>query len=270
MKSASDQQLWGSPTAVKFFSERRAGIEGLFRSESLFLNEVAPYVNNVLDVGCACGNFLNVFKTYNPIIRYTGMDLSRNMIEEARSRHPDTPFEVSDARMLRNSNRRYDLVFSSGLLVHCPDYSDVLRSLWSVASRYLLVDLPRISVDDRQIGSMDVELRYAAKAETSRTRGDVPYVLINATDLRNLTIDFLARRDIRGLALFAYDAFYHKQSIRLNVSKLITSCLLVVRGEGPSLYWVEAPSGVGSEFAATCEAFGSTRTDSIAEVLGKG
>lgn len=88
----------------------------------------------VLEVGCGVGRMVSPMLAR--VGRYTGFDIAAGMVDEARSKldgEPRARFFVSDGLGVPEGarDRSYDLVFSHGVLIHCP--LDVIRSLLTSA-----------------------------------------------------------------------------------------------------------------------------------------
>lgn len=79
--------------------------------------------SSVHDVGAGAGHFYDYLLEGAIDVRYCGSDLSGEMIEAARRRHPDATFEHRDVLDESNS-AKYDFVFCSGLFnvkLDCPE-----------------------------------------------------------------------------------------------------------------------------------------------------
>ncbi|MGH3069222.1 MAG: methyltransferase domain-containing protein [Streptosporangiaceae bacterium] len=82
--------------------------------------------HSVLDVGCGYGaDVLAMARRVGPAGRAVGVDLSQNMIGEARQRGTGLPvtFETADARGLRFAGATFDACRAERLLQHVPDPS---------------------------------------------------------------------------------------------------------------------------------------------------
>jgi 2-polyprenyl-3-methyl-5-hydroxy-6-metoxy-1,4-benzoquinol methylase len=92
---------------------------------------------SVLDVGCATGGLVNFLSNNNPtpfIGKYTGADLDRVRIDEAKRSHPLGQFYVLDATYgLPFADKAFDAVVCADCLEHVP----------RKAAQRLLVDLAR-------------------------------------------------------------------------------------------------------------------------------
>lgn len=78
---------------------------------------------SVHDVGAGAGHFYDYLLERELDVRYSGSDLSKEMVEAARLRHPGASFELRDVLDAENS-ARYEFVFCSGLFhvkLDCPD-----------------------------------------------------------------------------------------------------------------------------------------------------
>lgn len=76
----------------------------------------------LLDVGCGYGSLLDLIKSRNLPVNYSGIDVSEAMIEEARKRHADIDWRVKDALKLEASEQ-YDFVVCNGVLTQKLDVS---------------------------------------------------------------------------------------------------------------------------------------------------
>ncbi len=84
------------PDLVEYYSAHRDKAEDLYPSEARFLPWLAARTGDVLDVGCGAGGFADVWRHFNPGIRYAGIDTSGPLVASARERHPDLRFEQAD------------------------------------------------------------------------------------------------------------------------------------------------------------------------------
>jgi len=71
--------------------------------------------SSVCDLGCGFGDLYPYLMKRFGRIAYTGIDISRKLIEEATRRHPEVSFEARD--ILENpAEQKYDYVLASGAL----------------------------------------------------------------------------------------------------------------------------------------------------------
>lgn len=113
-------------------------------------------VSELLDAGCA-----QPFLLEETVERFGwtpyGCDISEGVIEANRERHPGWEFLVLDLAQERwPGDRRFDLVVSSEVLEHVPDWRAALTSLCAMSERHLLITVPcgQIRPMDRLVGHL--------------------------------------------------------------------------------------------------------------------
>src|SRR5262249_42741022 len=84
------------PELVEYYSTHRSKPEHLYPAGRRSLPELARRVGSVLDVGCGAGGFATIWRAYNPVLAYTGVDASAALVEAARRLHPDATFAQAD------------------------------------------------------------------------------------------------------------------------------------------------------------------------------
>lgn len=72
--------------------------------------------DSLLDVGCGFADFKGWFETYRGALDYTGVDLSPDLLEVARQRHPDAALHCGDIFDMDVAERSFDWVILSGAL----------------------------------------------------------------------------------------------------------------------------------------------------------
>jgi predicted TPR repeat methyltransferase len=79
------------------------------------LSEVMPLAGKrILDVGCGFADYADYLGSRYGHIFYTGIDLSRQMIEEARRVHPGVPLHVANV-LDGTAQERFDVVTANGI-----------------------------------------------------------------------------------------------------------------------------------------------------------
>lgn len=81
----------------------------------------------ILDLGCGTGDLTNEIAGAGS--RVTGMDLSKEMIEEARGKYPDIEFLAGNAEAFR-FDEKFDAVFSNAALHWMKQPERVLEAVW--------------------------------------------------------------------------------------------------------------------------------------------
>ncbi len=87
-----------------------------------FINRLGKKAK-VLDVGCGNSDYYDLFN--NSGIRYTGIDISPNMIRIAQEKHPNGIFKVQDMNSMNLEQDSFDGIFCFFSLIHIPDKNAV-------------------------------------------------------------------------------------------------------------------------------------------------
>lgn len=246
MSSVVDKNLkaWSFENTVGFYAGERSRVADLYPSEAAMILPVASRITSVLDIGCAAGNFADIFKEINPAISYTGIDTSSGMVDEARRRHPGVEFRLSTGGALPFGDESFDMVLCTSVLHHNPDYLDMIADMVRVARRFVVVDLPRLVTVpytfDISHSYMVLKERFPAASQAVEAEATVvPYVLVNA---REFMTSFATRLGDR-LSGFACNGYCGKTSgsVRLPVEQVIFAVAALVKGVGPVRYHLTLP-----------------------------
>lgn len=111
---------WNSELYLKFREQRTQPALDL----AARLKRSSP--KTIADIGCGPGNSTSVLKSAFPNADIVGIDSSPNMIEKAKSEHPDISFRICDAYLLEG---KYDLLFSNACLQWIPDHYKLIPAL---------------------------------------------------------------------------------------------------------------------------------------------
>jgi ubiquinone/menaquinone biosynthesis C-methylase UbiE len=180
---------WSRANAIRYYSSHRNSVADIYESEKFFLSKVLKPGDSILDIGCATGGFVNIFRQYEPTVSYTGVDISAEMIHQARILHPGIHFEVADGDNLPFENNSFDIVFSSGALHMAPNWREMLAEAWRVAKKYFIFDV-RLKTDPPTIE--DIRQSFEKIAFSGRWDGKtiVPYIIIDVKMFKR-TVDAL-------------------------------------------------------------------------------
>ena len=161
------------PDLVAFYESHRTTPEELYPSERRFLPWLARESESVLDVGCAAGGFAEIWRSFNPQVRYAGVDASRSLIEAARRIHPDLEFHHGDcATGLPLDDRAADTVQALGWLHWERLHEAALTELWRLSARRLFFDV-RLHDDGPEDLAAEQQLALAGEWDGHTT---VPYI----------------------------------------------------------------------------------------------
>ena len=172
-----------APFDTEYFQDYYKGyrnhIGDLFDSERRFLDRFCQQGRSYLDVGCALGGMSQILGKLGGRITYTGVDVSRKMIQGARRKHPEFEFDVVDGVELGYPDSSFDRVVSLGTTVHDQEWKRLLSELWRVAREAVLFDI-RLTPELPTVAS----LAEGFVLDGSGMR--YPYVVANWHDFREV------------------------------------------------------------------------------------
>jgi SAM-dependent methyltransferase len=144
MNFKKDQLLgWSEDATVDFYANNRNSYDALYKSEKHFLTkDFVSSVESVLDMGCACGGFYNIFKYLNPKIKYTGVDVSPSLLEVAKSKisDEDAEFHLYEGTGKIPVSGKFDLVYCSGILHLIDNWKELFSELTNFSKKFALAD----------------------------------------------------------------------------------------------------------------------------------
>ncbi len=118
-------QTWSAGQYLRFEDERTRPVRDLLAAVPTRNPERA------IDLGCGPGNSTEVLRERFPNASIHGLDSSSAMIEAARGRLPDVPFEVADIRTW-HPGARYDVILANAVVQWLPDHQTLLPRLVSL------------------------------------------------------------------------------------------------------------------------------------------
>jgi len=128
-------------SSLNHWEYHRNKLNDLYPSERYYLEPALKNVNSVLDVGCAAGGSFSFCLEANPVLNYTGIDVSKSLIELARSIYPEATFLNYDGHALPFSDNHFDLVFSLGVLHHLHHWQSLIKQMVKCSKKYTVFDL---------------------------------------------------------------------------------------------------------------------------------
>ncbi len=118
--------------AAKVYDSSKAGIYKLCRKDyPPILEEVRKEkFSTLLDAGCGTAPMLSLLTEEFPEARFTGLDLTPEMIKVARAKHlPRTDFLVGDCENMPFEDASFDIVINSQSFHHYPHPQDFFNSV---------------------------------------------------------------------------------------------------------------------------------------------
>ncbi|MBF0166060.1 MAG: class I SAM-dependent methyltransferase [Alphaproteobacteria bacterium] len=176
----SHAQSWSQPGVLDFFSKERGTTADVYPSEWFFLKDRLQEGMRVLDIGCAQGGFASVLGEHLTSFRYTGVDISPDMIALAQERHPDHRFLCCpEGDLSALGDERFDLVLVLGILHLHESWRQTLATAWTRTSGALLFDLRETegpTLDDKTVSWFGMDF----SGDTEKAELRLPYIVLNA------------------------------------------------------------------------------------------
>lgn len=166
---------------VAYFDDKRNKRGDVYPSEWFFLKDRLREGMSVLDIGCAQGGFSSILSETLTDFSYTGVDISPDMIEAAKQRHPQHEFHcVSEQDYSLLQSRVFDIVLVLGILHLHESWRETVATAWKHAAGALLLDLretEHVSIEDKAHSYFDT---FGEDNKSASQR--LPYNLINSSE----------------------------------------------------------------------------------------
>ncbi len=172
---------WATKNALNYYSSHRSTVSDVYESEKFFISRVLRPEMEILDVGCAAGGFSNIFHQMEPTVRYTGVDVSKPLIEKGTKRHPGSVFLLAEGAHLPFRENSFDLVFCSGVLHMTLNWREMMKECWRVSRNALIFDVRLIENGDSVEDARKSYQRVSFQDEWDGT-SLVPYIILNLAD----------------------------------------------------------------------------------------
>lgn len=104
------------------------------------LTQPFNFGGTILDVGCGMGHFVDYLKEHSFNGKYKGIDILPDMLDKAKSRHPDQDFECFNIFESQSLPGTFDYVVASGIFF-CgdePSMSEAISILFKQTNRVLV------------------------------------------------------------------------------------------------------------------------------------
>ena len=222
---------WGKDNVLNYYTYNRSSITDLYKSEISLLKKINKNnVKNILDFGCAAGNFFNIFRSFfNKKIKYKGIDFEKRFIKIANKKYKkvkNATFSIQKGSRLKYKKNYADLVFCTSVLHHVYNYKKIINELIRVSSRYIFIDSPRIHFTKSRVGSMNLSERFKSKIKSNI----VNYYVVNLEDyLRFLNFTF-KKRKINQVYFFCGNLPYSSKYLNFK-EKIIYLTMLLYKGK---------------------------------------
>jgi len=129
--------LWNSSAdkrSKRFFEEADKVREEHYSYISKLISSLKPRAKEVLEIGCGLGKDLMEFAKNGAIV--TGTDLTENAVSMTKRRfnlfNMKAEVYVDDAEKLLHTKKKFDIVYSNGVLHHTPDIQKSIDNVYRV------------------------------------------------------------------------------------------------------------------------------------------
>ncbi len=219
MKNSGYAKSWSSENAVNYYVSHRYSVDDLYKSEKFFLEDAVKTGESLLDVGCAAGGFSKIVRTYNKDLKYTGVDISQKMIDEAEKRFPNDNFSFCNGMELDFPDNSFDIVVSFGVLHMTENWQVLLSEAWRVCRDSFILDL-RV-VNGNGVCSADTSYQRLEFDGEWDGVSKAPYVVVGLDEITDLVINL--KPGIQSLSTYGY---WHTVS-GMTVSPFESVCMSV-------------------------------------------
>ncbi len=223
-------KLWTNPDSIDFFTEKSEPAL-FFKSETHFLEKIRNQISTVLDVGCACGRFVELLKSMDISVDFAGIDIISDNIDQARRIYPDFKFYLGNATEIE-IDRRFDLVNSTGVFQHEPRFDVLLQRMVELSTRYVMFDVKFANIDDHLV---DIDKCYVEKYGHRS--------FFNCLNYDRFVRELLSIEGISRIEIFGYESGRNAHTFTPDsMGALVSAGVLLEKGEGKAELLEDVPN----------------------------
>jgi len=174
---------WGRESIVSYYENHRLSTSDVYPSEWFFLKDLLDEGISVLDLGCALGGFANILSEHLSNFTYTGLDISAEMIQRAKQKHPQHRFyHIVEAEFSVLRGDKFDLALCLGILHLTRKWRELISSVWNYTRRHLLLDLRETHLRSIEDSNLSYLWLRPDKSGHESSGEHLPYNVINTTE----------------------------------------------------------------------------------------
>jgi ubiquinone/menaquinone biosynthesis C-methylase UbiE len=140
-------------------------------------------------------------KTVEPLIEYIGVDIAEPPIRLARQNYPGVNFQVIDGIEMPFEDNTFDIVHCTKVLVIEPRYREMMKEMYRVSKRFVLIDIRLL----KDIGRENDSQTSFYTIEFTDERGDItlPYMVHDADEVADFILQLNPKPEaLRGTGYF--------------------------------------------------------------------
>ena len=170
-------------SSLKHWKNHRNKLDDLYPSERYFLYPILKSTKSVLDVGCAAGGSFDFCREAKSNIDYTGIDISKKLINIANELHPKGIFFVYDGHEITFKENEFDLVFSIGVLHHLHHWRGMIKQMVKCSSKSTIFDI-RLTREET-LDNAKKYYQYVTFDDKRKRKTAISYLVFNIDDFKN-------------------------------------------------------------------------------------
>ena len=170
-------------SSLHYWKSHRNKLEDLYPSERYFLYPTLKLVKSVLDVGCAAGGSFDFCREVKSNIDYTGIDISKKLINIANKLHPKGIFFVYNGHEIAFKENKFDLVFSIGVLHHLHHWREMIIQMVKCSSNSTIFDI-RLT-NEETLDNAKKYYQYITFDGRRKSKTAISYLVLNIDDFKN-------------------------------------------------------------------------------------
>ncbi len=193
MYKTQQEQLWATEFGEAYISRNQASTQAIADRTAMFARilQRAGEIGSVLELGANIGINLHALRNILPEAEFATVEINPAAAEVLR-RIPGLT-TINQSLLEFTAPRRYDLVFTSGVLIHInPEHLPTAYDrMYESSSRYVCIA--------EYYNPSPVELEYRGAKAALFKRDFAGEMLERHPDLRLLDYGFIYHRDLRGV-----------------------------------------------------------------------
>ena len=235
MKKNVNKNAYGeSQASLDYWKNHRNSLNDLYPSERHFLEPALRISNSTLDIGCAAGGAYRFTKEANLNIDYTGIDISKSLIEIARESNPKGNFIHYDGQNIAFKENQFDFVFSIGVLHHLDNWKSIIMQMVKCSSKLTIFDLRLTKGNTHDDAKSNYQ--YISFDDNIDYKASIGYFVINIGEF----ISFLQNNfndSIYRIESFGYYSNINKKITIVPYDKVYMCCIKIEkRSQSPGIF----------------------------------